>query len=108
MAFLCVGGATSNYPNIRLVKSSTVLLQGDTAGSRTRVTAMGNPGVAGAMNAITINYLDSPASTSALTYEIELASHSTGAVYLNRSGTDTDGATISRAASTMYLLEVAA
>jgi hypothetical protein len=108
MAFLSVGGATSNYSNIRLVKSSTVLLQGDTAGSRTRVTAMGNPGVAGAMNAITINYVDSPASTSALTYEIELASHSTGAVYLNRSGTDTDGATISRASSTIILMEVAA
>ena len=108
MAFLSVGGATSNYPNIRLTKSSTVLLQGDTAGSRTRVTAMGNPGVAGAMNALTINYLDSPSSTSALTYEIELASHSTGAVYLNRSGTDTDGATISRAASTLILMEVGA
>lgn len=106
MAFLSVGGATSNYPNIRLTKSSTVLLQGDAAGSRTRVTAMGNPGVAGAMNALTINYVDSPASTSALTYEIELASHSTGAVYLNRSGTDTDGATISRAASTLILMEV--
>lgn len=108
MAFLSIGGATSNYANLRLVKSGSVLLQGDAAGSRTRVTAMGNPGVAGAMNAITINYVDSPASTSALTYEIELASHSTGAVYLNRSGTDTDGATISRAASTLILMEVGA
>jgi hypothetical protein len=108
MAFLSIGGATSNYANLRLVKSGSVLIQGDAAGSRTRVTAMGNPGVAGAMNAITINYVDSPASTSALTYEIELASHSTGAVYLNRSGTDTDGATISRASSTIILMEVAA
>ncbi len=108
MAFLSVGGATSNYPNIRLVKSSTVLLQGDAAGSRTRVTAMGNPGTASTMTALPINYLDSPASTSALTYEIHLASHSSGAVYLNRSGTDTDGATISRAASTIILMEVGA
>lgn len=108
MAFLSIGGATSNYANLRLVKSGSVLLQGDAAGSRTRVTSMGNPGVAGAMNAITINYVDSPSSTSALTYEIELASHSTGAVYLNRSGTDTDGATISRAASTLILMEVGA
>ena len=108
MAFLSIGGATSNYANLRLVKSGSVLLQGDAAGSRTRVTAMGNPGVAGAMNALTINYLDSPSSTSALTYEIELASHSTGAVYLNRSGTDTDGAAISRASSTIILMEVGA
>jgi hypothetical protein len=108
LAFLTVGGATSNYPNIRLTKSSTVLLQGDTAGSRTRVTAMGNPGTASTMTALPINYLDSPASTSALTYEIHLASHSTGAVYINRSGTDTDGATISRAASTLILMEVGA
>lgn len=108
LAFLTVGGATSNYANIRLTRSSTTLLQGDTAGSRTRVTVMSNPGVAGAMNAATINYLDSPASTSSQTYAIELASHSTGAVYINRSGTDTDGAGISRGASTIILLEVGA
>lgn len=105
---LSVGQAASNFVNIRLTRSSSTLLQGDSAGSRTRVTTQANPGGAGVMAAAGLNYLDSPASTSSLTYAIEIASHTTGAVYLNRSGTDTDSAGFSRGASTITLLEVAA
>lgn len=108
MAFLSIGGATSNFVNVRLTKSGTTLIQGDAAGSRTRVTTQTTPSNVGTMTSAVINYLDSPASTSALTYAIEIASHSTGAVYLNRSGTDTDGVTFSRGASTIILMEVAA
>lgn len=105
---LSVGQAASNFVNIRLTRSSSTLLQGDSAGSRTRVTTQANPGGAGVMAAAGLNYLDSPASTSSLTYAIEIASHTTGAVYLNRSGTDTDSAGFSRGSSTITLLEVAA
>lgn len=108
MAFLSVGAATSNFVNVRLTRASSTLLQGDAAGSRTRVTTQANPGNAGVMVATGLNYLDSPASTSAQTYAIEIASHTTGAVYLNRSGTDTDSAGFSRGASTIILMEVAA
>lgn len=108
MAAISISGASGNYANLRLVRSSSVLIQGDTAGSRTRVTAQGSPGAVAAMNTVAINYLDSPSSTSALTYEIELASSNTGAVYVNRSSSDTDAATLSRAASTIILMEVGA
>lgn len=108
IAALSVGQAASNFVNIRLTRSSSTLLQGDTAGSRTRVTTQANPGGAGVMAAANITYMDSPASTSAQTYAIEIASHTTGAVYLNRSGTDTDAAGFSRGASTIILMEVAA
>lgn len=107
-ASLSVGQAASNFVNLRLTRSSSTLLQGDTAGSRTRVTTQANPGGAGVMAAANITYMDSPASTSAQTYAIEIASHTTGAVYLNRSGTDTDSAGFSRGASTIILMEVAA
>lgn len=105
---LSIGQTASNFVNIRLTRSSSTLLQGDTAGSRTRVTTQANPGGAGVMAAAGLNYLDSPASTSSQTYAIEIASHTTGAVYLNRSGTDTDSAGFSRGASTIILLEVGA
>ena len=108
IANLSVGQAASNFANIRLTRSASTLLQGDTAGSRTRVTTQSNPGGAGTMAAAGICYLDSPSSTSALTYEIEIASHTTGAVYLNRSGTDTDAAGFARGASTITLMEVGA
>ncbi len=104
---LNVSAATSNAVFVRLTKSSSILLQGDAASNRTRVTSNAYANQPSQMLASTVNYLDSPASTSALTYEIEIASSGSGAVYLNRSATDTDSAAFARAASTMLLLEVA-
>ena len=105
---LNVGGATNNWPLIRLTRSSTTLLQGDAASNRVRVTTVcGAPNSATSTSAA-ISYLDSPASTSALTYNIEVASQSTGTIYLNRSVTDTDTTAFQRGASTITLMEVAA
>jgi hypothetical protein len=53
-------------------------------------------------------YMDSPATTSSVTYDIELASNTSGSVFVNRSSTDTDSATFARAASSIILMEVAA
>jgi hypothetical protein len=105
---LNVGGATNNWPLVRLTRSSSTLLQGDTAGNRVRVTTVcGAPNSSTSVSA-SVTYLDSPASTSSQTYEIEMASQSTGAVYLNRSSTDTDSTAFQRGASTITLLEVGA
>jgi len=106
LAMLSCGGNTSNWTNIRLTKSGSILIQGDTAGSRARVTAQSAANNAAAIQSAIIQYLDSPASTSALTYEIEIASNTSSTVYLNRSHTDTDAATFSRASSTILLMEV--
>ena len=105
---LNVGGATNNWPLVRLTRSSSTLLQGDTAGSRVRVTTVCGAPNSSASVASALNYLDSPASTSALTYEVEMASQSTGTVYLNRSSTDTDTSAFQRGASTIILMEVGA
>lgn len=108
IATLNVGGATNNWPLIRLTRSSSTLLQGDTAGNRVRVTTVcGAPNSSTSVSAA-ITYLDSPASTSAQTYAIEMASQSTGAVYLNRSSTDTDTTAFQRGACTIILMEVGA
>jgi hypothetical protein len=108
IATLNIGGATSNWPLIRLTRSSTTLLQGDAASNRVRVTTVcGAPNPATSVSA-SISYLDSPASTSALTYNIEVASQSTGTIYMNRSFTDTDTTAFQRGASTIILMEVAA
>ena len=108
MAMIHCGQAASQAVLLRLTKSGSTLLQGDAAGNRTRITGQSYTNQAGGIQGTPINYLDSPSSTSALTYEIEMASSSTGAVYLNRSATDTDTAAFSRAASTIILMEVGA
>lgn len=107
-AMLNCGAANTNPMFIRLTRSSSTLIQGDAAGSRTRITAENYTNQPGAVQTMPIIYMDSPASTSALTYEIEIASSQSGAVYLNRSGTDTDAVTFPRAASTLILMEVGA
>ncbi len=106
LAMINCGAATTQPMFIRLTRSSSTLIQGDAAGSRTRITGENYTNQPGAVQTLPIIYMDSPASTSALTYEIEIASSQSGTVYLNRSGTDTDAATFPRAASTFILMEV--
>jgi hypothetical protein len=108
MASLSIGVTASNFIMLRLTKAGSSLLLGDAASSRLRVTTQSNSVSNGAMSSVSISYLDSPASTSSQTYAIEIASHTTGAVYLNRSGADTDTAAFARGASTITLMEVAA
>lgn len=105
-AQISAGSATNNFALLRLTRGGSVILQGDTAGSRTRITAMQGTNQAAGITTIPIMYVDSPASTSQQTYAIELASHSTGAAYLNRTGTDTDSATFTRAASSIIVIEL--
>ncbi len=108
LASLSIGVTASNFIMLRLTKAGSSLLLGDAAGSRLRVTTQSNSVSNGAMSSVSISYLDSPASTSSQTYAIEIASHTTGAVYLNRSGADTDTAAFARGASTIILMEVGA
>ena len=105
-AQISAGSATNNFALLRLTRGGSVILQGDAAGSRTRITAMQGTNQAAGITTIPIMYVDSPASTSQQTYAIELASHSTGAAYLNRTGTDTDSATFTRAASSIIVIEL--
>ena len=82
---------------------------GDAAGSRKR-TSTGNMGSGNPrdISQLTFTYLDSPSSTSELTYSIRV-SHNDGAsqsLYLNRSADDNDANYASRMASAMILQEI--
>lgn len=108
MAMVSVGAQTNNFALIRLVRGGNTLLLADTAGSRARTTTVSYVNVAGSFQSTPLLYQDSPATTGSCTYEIHLASNSTGTVFVNRSATDTDGATFPRGTSTIILMEVAA
>lgn len=104
-----IGGGGN--PVLFLYKDASVLTGaiGDAAGSRRRGTSGVKTG--GSRTSITgsINYLDSPATTSSITYSVRLAhdSSSTQTIVLNRGGDDTDGANTFRTISTITLTEVA-
>ena len=103
------GQAADLAISFQLNRDSTAIFLGDTAGSRTR-TSVGTfyQNVTGDMNYSGINYLDSPSSTSALTYKLMWAMKGAGAtsIYLNRSSLDTDSAAYKRSASSIILMEL--
>jgi hypothetical protein len=96
-----------------LKRNGTSIGLGDAAGSRPRVSSYVNSYAGTSTNdqyhmlQMAINLLDSPSTTSACTYTLELGCYSTFAVYMNRSHawqntSDFDGAP----ASTITLMEV--
>ena len=104
------GGVCCGAIQGRLMKNGSILVQGDSAGSRQRVTLRAGDSDSGQVEEpLVFNYLDSPATTSAVTYGLRLhnADNGSATLYLNRSKDDTnDGTTITRTVSTMTAMEV--
>lgn len=92
--------------NLRLVRDSTALLVGDTAGLRVRtqaeISGQSDDGFAVPMVAY-----DAPGTTSSVTYSVQMAV-TAGTGYVNRSPDDTDAATRSRMASILEIEEIMA
>jgi hypothetical protein len=59
------------------------------------------------MNPLTMNFLDSPATTSAVTYKIQVSGNAASTVAINRAVSDGDANTTQRGISTITLMEVA-
>ena len=106
-------GVTSSSSVIRLSGGdSTTSLVGDAAGNRfsaahaltDRNTSVWDTGRS--QIEMTIVYLDSPNTTSPVTYTLQMAAD--GTAWLNRSGNDIDGGRGARTASTITAIEVAA
>lgn len=94
-----------------LLRGSTVIGQGDAAGSRQRTSAGATAAREGTNAPATdsIVYLDSPNTTSATTYKIQYSGNQAGAaIWLNRGQTDTDTNAFFRTSSTIFALEVSA
>jgi hypothetical protein len=90
----------------RLLRDSTTIAVGDTAGSRKLVTQSTFTNSSGATQSAAIMFLDSPATTSAITYKIQIAGTGVYLVAVNRTNTDTDNNTFPRGISTITVLEV--
>ena len=105
-----VVGAPSAHASVVLNRNGTDIGIGDTAGSRARLTAStcsGNP-AANQPVSMSLMYVDSPATTSALTYKIKWRSNDNGVtVYLNRTDVDADNTGYGRFISTITVMEIA-
>jgi hypothetical protein len=103
----------SNYPIVtyRIDRNGTPVGVGDLVGSRPQVTAKSWVVVNESNSQISSSatFLDSPATTSSLTYGVQLHNHdtTTQTYYLNRSSGDTNDRLGGRPISTITLMEVA-
>jgi hypothetical protein len=106
-------GASTDFAYIRLLRNGTVIDVGDVASNRVQVTgAINYPNAAPSYitTQVPVTYLDSPATTSSVTYNFQLRSGSTAAaVYINRTGSDRDTTNYEwRTPSNIILMEIAA
>lgn len=93
----------------RLMRDSTAIAIGDTAGSRTRATGQAVLQGVASQTSTPFVFLDSPATTSATTYKVQVRSDggAGGDVYVNRNESDTDTDGRARTISTITVIEVA-
>ena len=93
-----------------LVRDGSILVQGDADGSRQRMTMrVGDSDSSGVEEPLNFNYLDSPATTSSVTYGVRLHNSDNGSatLFLNRSDDDDNQVTtITRTVSTITAMEV--
>jgi len=102
------GGSVSNVTS-QLWRDSTAIILGDTSGSKNRASS-GWLYVYSAYQgtAVPVVYLDSPSSTSAITYKIVYKSSSSSySAYINESENSADNSGYSRGASTITAMEIA-
>ena len=102
-------GANSNRSaRFTLFKDGSNLLSSDTPGNR--LSGFGGISQEGTtyQACVSYSYLDSPATASAVTYDVRIATTSTSAtVYVNRDTDDTDDSGHQRGVATITLIEVA-
>jgi hypothetical protein len=109
---MCTINATSANGQLgffQLMRDSTAIGIGDTAGNRTRASFSSNLGLSlqQGTNCLGINFLDSPATTSATTYKLQVRSTS-GNICINRSGDDGDFNYYARTISSITVMEIGA
>lgn len=90
----------------RIARGSTPVQDPDTPGNRRagNWSAQANGNVS--PHGVPITVIDSPATTSTTTYNVQVAVESGGTYYINRSNTDTNAAAYARTTAQLILMEV--
>lgn len=101
-------GVSFNRPGSVLIRNGSRIAIGDTAGSRNRVSSGGSSGET-SPGTQTVNFLDSPNTTSALTYGVYIVNlHTATQTYnFNYDQANSDNVAHARTASTITVMEIA-
>lgn len=93
---------------VKLLRGSTDIALGDSAGSRIQSTVGSYTAGTNSVNSMVINYLDSPATTSATTYKVQGIALGGSNIYVNRSKGDVNSSAYARYVSSITVTEILA
>jgi hypothetical protein len=93
---------------LNLVRNSTDIIVADTAGSRVSSTISTYIAPTQQSFSMAYQYLDSPTTTSATTYKLQLRAQSGFTAFVNQTATDVNNSDYNRATSSLTVMEIAA
>jgi len=103
-----VGGDNTLGVGLRLLRDSTVIAEGDSAGSRKQGFSYSRMSSSNAIENEAIIFLDSPSTTSSITYKLQGYSDTASySFYINRSESDSDATNNTRPSSSITVMEIA-
>ena len=102
-----INNATASQSSLQTLRGATVIGGGTAVGDRGSATSSQYVGEVSLTSDLAGNYLDSPASTSAETYKIQVRVN-TGTLRVNTTGSDPNSASSPRTSSTITLMEISA
>ena len=100
-------GSTTSFAAFKALRDSTDLAVGASASSRVQCAAWGSSYDNQSITHRSMTFLDSPSSTSSLTYKMQVNLDGS-TFYLNRAATDTNNTSFGRVISTMTATEIGA
>ena len=101
-------GSNAMAVGFRFTRNGTVIGVGNLLGNRIQVTFGRTVDTADRGETVNGSFLDSPATTSALTYKLQVYKADTGTAYINRFNSDNDNNNRWRSLSSITVMEVAA
>ena len=102
-------GSDTNYVNAQLTKGGSSIsgALATAEGSRSLGTSTAWPSATYGTYAMAFNYLDSPATTSATTYGVQIGNAGAATLCINRSQADDNSTLRTRGTSTITVMEIA-
>jgi hypothetical protein len=104
------GQAGTNMGGIQIVRGATAIGNAAAASNRSVANTVIPELGAAVFGQVTNTFLDSPATTSATTYKLQIRTFGAGgtSIFVNRTATDTDLAAFGRGTSTLTVMEISA
>tara|TARA_R100001163_G_C5038338_1_gene177049 strand:- start:384 stop:896 length:513 start_codon:yes stop_codon:yes gene_type:complete len=102
------GGSSDNRTGVRLLRAGTFIFGGDDEGNRQGCTTATPNAEDNSIYNVSFQFLDSPNTTSATTYKIQVSAQTSGSetVYLNQTGGDADQQYTKNTSSSITCMEI--